>query len=233
MRPELVEGQIRPLPYTLSMIKAICFDFDGTLAHFTGDFFADLRKGATELGIPKSLHDEFMQTYLTFDRFCATSPKAIQSTLSLFQLEPPENFEDYCQRATQRYVSQIELLPGAKEVLEHLHNKNIPLALITNGTQDIQAAAIQQVNIGHYFKTIVISGKHGIRKPEARIFKIACERLEVVPEHCLMVGDKLDADVEGAKKSGMQAAWMSKENVEGVLSFGDLRGLERWLFTQL
>jgi putative hydrolase of the HAD superfamily len=215
------------------MIQAVCFDFDGTLAHFTGDFFADLRTGATELGIAKTLHDDFITTYLTFDKSCATFPEAVRATLEVFQQDIPVNFEGYCQRATQKYASQIELLPGAREVLEDLHTKNIPLALITNGTQDIQAAAIHQVNIQHYFKTVLISGEHGVRKPDSRMFTMACERLETLPKHCLMVGDKLDADIAGAKNSGMQTVWMSKETQEGVLSFKDLYGLETWLRTEL
>jgi putative hydrolase of the HAD superfamily len=211
------------------MIKAICFDFDGTLAHFTGDFFADLRQGAMQLGIPESLHEEFIKTYLKFDRSCDTFPEAIQATLSVFQQELPEDFEGYCQRAIQRYASQIELLPRAKELLEHLITKHIPLAIITNGTKDIQTAAIQHVNIQHYFKTILISGEQGIRKPDARLFKMACEGLEVHPENCLMVGDKLEADIQGAKSIGMQTAWMSQEKISDVLSFVELRGLGSWL----
>jgi putative hydrolase of the HAD superfamily len=211
------------------MIQAICFDFDGTLAHFTGDFFADLRKGAVELGLPESLHQDFITTYLKFDKLCSTFPEAVTATLVTFTMNVPEDFESYCQRATQRYASRIELLPGAKKLLEHLTHKNVPLAIITNGTKDIQAAAIHHVNIQGYFKTILISGEQGVRKPDARIFRLACERLEVRPEHCLMVGDKLNADVEGARAIGMQAAWMSNEETQDVLSFEILGELETWL----
>jgi putative hydrolase of the HAD superfamily len=215
------------------MTKTICFDFDGTLAHFTGDFVADLKESAVELGLPESLHEDFIATYLTFDKSCRTFPEAIRETLATFNMDLPENLEGYCKRSIQRYVSQIELLPGAQNVLEHLTTKNIPLAIITNGTKDIQSAATEHVNIQHYFKSILISGEVGVRKPDARIFKLACERLNAKPENCLMVGDKLDADVEGAKAIGMQAAWMSTETTQGVLSFENLAELETWLQTQL
>ncbi len=215
------------------MIKAICFDFDGTLAHFTGDFFAGLREGAAELGIPETQYENFIKVYLQFDKSCATFPEAIEATLATFNRGLPKGFENYCERATKRYASQIALLPEAKELLEHLRSKNIPLAIITNGTKDIQTAAIRQVNIQHYFKSLLISGEQGFRKPDARIFKLACERLETQPENCLMVGDKLDADIEGAKQLGMQTAWMSEEKVPGVLSFADVRGLEIWLVSTL
>lgn len=215
------------------MLRAICFDFDGTLAHFTGDFFADLREGAVELGLPDSLHESFMTTYLKFDKICSTFPEAIKTTLTTFNKGLPEDFADFCQRRIQKYTSQIELLPKAIELLEYLTAKNIPLAIITNGPKDIQTAAIRHVNIQGYFNTILISGELGIRKPDSRIFRTACERLEVLPADCLMVGDKLDADIEGAQSIGMQTAWITKENHEGVLSFGDLRGFETWLQTKL
>ena len=43
------------------MIRAICFDFDGTLAHFTGDFDTLLGEGFARLG----LDDEHRDTLLT------------------------------------------------------------------------------------------------------------------------------------------------------------------------
>jgi putative hydrolase of the HAD superfamily len=215
------------------LIHAICFDFDGTLAHFTGDFLSDVSQGAAELGIPGFQHEDFTQTYLQFDKVHSTFYEAVQATLSTFNKPLPEDFEGYCERRIKKYVSQLELLAGARELLEHLTARSIPLAIITNGPKDMQAAAIQHVNIQGCFKTILISGEVEVRKPNARIFLLACEHLQVQPEHCLMVGDNLDADVKGAKAVGMQTAWLSSEKLEDILSFGDLGELETWLQTKL
>jgi putative hydrolase of the HAD superfamily len=211
------------------MIKAICFDFDGTLAHFTGDFFAHMKESAVQLGIPEPLHEEFIATYLQYDRSHATFSEALQATFTSLQRDLPEGFETSCQDAIKRYASRVELLSGAKGLLELLTEKNISLAVITNGPKDVQAAAIHKVGIQNYFKTIIISGELGVRKPDARIFQLACERLDVQPRNCLMVGDNLDADIEGAKTTGMQVAWMSQNINKEMMSFGNLQALEAWL----
>jgi putative hydrolase of the HAD superfamily len=215
------------------MIKAICFDFDGTLAHFTGDFFGHMKESAVRLNIPESLHEEFITTYLKYDKSCSSFPEACRETFVSLRRELPENFEVYCQETTTRYTSYIQLLPGAQGLLESLTVKNIPLALLTNGTKDIQTAAIQKTGIQHYFKSILISGEYGIRKPDPRIFQMACERLQIQPKDCLMIGDNLSADIEGAKRIGMQTVWVSKEHHEGLRTFSTLHELQGWLGTQL
>jgi putative hydrolase of the HAD superfamily len=211
------------------MIHAICFDFDGTLAHFAGDFFAHMKESAFRLDVPEPLHDAFITTYLKYDKSCSSFPEACRKTFVSLERELPKDFESYCQQTTERYTSYIELLQGAEELLEYLTTKKIPLAVITNGTKDIQTAAIQKVAIQDYFKTILISGELGIRKPDTRIFHLACEGLQVQPENCLMIGDSLSADIAGAKSIGMQVAWMSKEQAEGVRAFSNLSELQGWL----
>lgn len=45
-----------------------------------------------------------------------------------------------------------------------------------------------------------------IGKPHALLYQIAMERLEVKPEHCLMVGDRPDTDIAGAVSLGLKTA---------------------------
>ncbi len=44
-----------------------------------------------------------------------------------------------------------------------------------------------------------------IGKPEAPIFRLALERLKADPDHAMMIGDRLDTDIVGAKRLGMRA----------------------------
>jgi 4-nitrophenyl phosphatase len=43
-------------------------------------------------------------------------------------------------------------------------------------------------------------------KPEPAMYRSALARLGIDPEHALMIGDRLDTDIAGAKRFGMQAA---------------------------
>jgi putative hydrolase of the HAD superfamily len=215
------------------MIKAICFDLDGTLVDYTGDFRAWLIEGATKLGLPSELHEQFVGLTNKYTRSLADSLEITKQTLTKLGFEHPETLEQLCQQNAARYAEKIELIDGSRRLLGFLRQKEIPLAVITNGPADMQHLALQKVNLGSYFKTIFISGELGIRKPDPRIFHLACERLEVRPEDCLMVGDNLEADVAGAKSIGMQAVWVSKEQADGVKAFANLHELKGWLETQL
>jgi epoxide hydrolase-like predicted phosphatase len=52
------------------------------------------------------------------------------------------------------------------------------------------------------FDVVVISGEVGMRKPEARIYQLAAERLGVAPEACVFVDD-LAPNIRGAQAVGM------------------------------
>lgn len=215
------------------MIQAICFDLDGTLVDYVGNFQTLLLEDAKELQIPQDLLESFIQLTSKYSGSLATSLEITKQTLAELRLEHPENLEALCQNHAKRYANHIELLDGAITLLNFLQQKKLPLAVITNGPADMQRAALQKVSIDKYFKLILVSGELGIRKPDTRIFHLACEGLQVQPEDCLMIGDNLSADVQGAKDIGMQAVWMSKEQAEGVRAFANLNELRGWLETQL
>jgi putative hydrolase of the HAD superfamily len=215
------------------MIKAICFDLDGTLVDYRGNFRNWLIQGAHHLNVPSHLLEQFLQATNTYTRSLPDSLEITKAALADIGMTSPHDLEQLSKEGAQRYAADIEFIESAEQLLEFLGQKNLPIALITNGPADMQRAALQRVDIEHYFKTILISGELNIRKPDARIFQLACERLQVQPENCLMIGDNLSADIEGAKSIGMQTAWMSKERVDGVRAFSSLSELQDWLEPQL
>ena len=51
----------------------------------------------------------------------------------------------------------------------------------------------------------VLSCEVGLRKPDPRIYRMACERLGVTPRGCLYVGDGGSGELTGASRVGMDA----------------------------
>ena len=51
----------------------------------------------------------------------------------------------------------------------------------------------------------VLSCEVGLRKPDPRIYRMACERLRVIPTDCLYVGDGGSGELTGASQVGMDA----------------------------
>jgi YjjG family noncanonical pyrimidine nucleotidase len=129
----------------------------------------------------------------------------------------------------------IQLLPennrlfdGAIEVLEYLEKK-YKLHIITNGFADVQYKKINNSNIGGFFKTITNSEMAGVKKPNPIIFEYALNLAQANKENSIMIGDCLEADVQGALDAGLDAIFFNdkkipvKQNVKEVTHLLELK----------
>jgi putative hydrolase of the HAD superfamily len=188
------------------MIRAVLFDFDGTLARFSGDRNALSRDLLIDLGlsnVPRNLLEVFrLHEYAPGP---VTLASAWRATLEELQLETKANLDAVAAKFIASYAAQIKPLPNALETLRYF--AHLPKAILTNGPSDIQRAAIRASGLEDFFETILVSGDAdvGFAKPHPRIFELACERLEVAPSEALMIGDNLRLDVEAALAVGLQA----------------------------
>ncbi|MCK4784126.1 MAG: HAD-IA family hydrolase, partial [Desulfobacteraceae bacterium] len=64
-----------------------------------------------------------------------------------------------------------------------------------------------------FFDVITLSYEHGYLKPHPSIFHTTLMKLNVKPEKGLHVGDNPFADVWGAKKAGMKAAYIRRNEL--------------------
>ncbi len=135
----------------------------------------------------------------------------------------------------KRYVemspSKTALMPGTVDILEYLFEK-YPLHIITNGFEEVQYLKLQNSGIEKYFKHVITSEKVGKRKPETRIFQYALKRVNCDPHHAIMIGDNLEADIEGALNAGLHAIWFNHhqlENKKGSHAIKHLSELKNFL----
>ncbi len=99
----------------------------------------------------------------------------------------------------------VDPFPGAFEALARLAG-HFPIAALTNGSADLGRIGIDQ-----HFVFLLGAHEHGAAKPDASIFRAACNRLEVRPEEVLHVGDHPEMDVLGAQRAGLRAAWINRD----------------------
>jgi HAD superfamily hydrolase (TIGR01662 family) len=85
------------------------------------------------------------------------------------------------------------------------------LGLISNTSDEKNVHGIlDKGGLRPFFETILTSAALGIRKPDVRIFQIALDRLQVRAENVAMVGDSLEADIQGANQSGIYSIWITR-----------------------
>ena len=97
---------------------------------------------------------------------------------------------------------RLGLYPHVREVLDVLRER-YPLALVTDAQSAYTRGELHKVGLLDYFDPIVISGDHGYRKPDRRLFQFALDGMEVVAENALYVGNDMHRDIFGAQEAGM------------------------------
>ena len=104
------------------------------------------------------------------------------------------------------------LMDGCVEALEYLHQK-YSLHIITNGFAEVQFKKLHRSGIAHFFDTVTHSEMAGVKKPHPAIYEMALKQAGAGKEESIMIGDCLQADVQGAMDFGIEALFFNPENM--------------------
>ena len=97
---------------------------------------------------------------------------------------------------------KLGLYPYAREVLDALRER-YPLALVTDAQSAYARGELHRVGLLGYFDPIVISGDHGYRKPDRRLFQAALDGMNVAAGNAMYVGNDMHRDIFGAREAGL------------------------------
>lgn len=103
------------------------------------------------------------------------------------------------------------LFEGTIEILEYLKPR-YQLHIVTNGFHCVQDKKMKNANIFHYFSTITNSEIAGEKKPHPSIFEFALSLAKAKKEESIMIGDSLEADIQGALDYGIDAIFFNDKN---------------------
>jgi putative hydrolase of the HAD superfamily len=113
---------------------------------------------------------------------------------------------------------RLGLYPYVREVLDVLRER-YPLALVTDAQSAYTRGELHKVGLLDYFDPIVISGDHGYRKPDRRLFQFALDGMGVAAGNALYVGNDMHRDIFGAREAGMPTVMF--ESGQGTTAYLD------------
>ena len=113
-------------------------------------------------------------------------------------------------------------IPGAKELLEALQRVEIKIAIATNDSYTRTKALMEFAGMGSYISAYACRDEVREGKPAPDLFKLACERLGLEPNDCLIVGDSL-LDLQMADQAG--GARLKVGVLTGASTVTDLIGI--------
>jgi putative hydrolase of the HAD superfamily len=106
-----------------------------------------------------------------------------------------------------RAFTESVTVPGSTiRVLETLQARGWLMGLVSNMhlRADLMHADLAALGLDRFLSATVFSSELGWRKPDARIFTAALQRLGVEAQEAVFVGDRLRDDIAGARAVGMR-----------------------------
>jgi len=190
------------------MIKAVIFDIDNTLV----DFML-IKKNCLEPAV-----DAMISKGLKLGKDDAM--KRIYELYKLHGMEYKLLFQDLLNTIGQfdyrilaagivayRQHRKIKPYEGVKKVLKALKSKGIKLAIVSDAPNLKAWIRITYMKIEDNFDVVVAFDDTRMTKPAKQTFMKALEKLNVKNDECLMIGDNLDRDIEGAKMMGFHSCF--------------------------
>jgi putative hydrolase of the HAD superfamily len=105
---------------------------------------------------------------------------------------------------------RLGLYPHVREVLDVLRDR-YPLAVVTDAQSAHARGELHQVGLLRYFDPIIVSGDHGYRKPDRRLFQLALDGMSVAAEHTVYVGNDMYRDIFGAREAGLKTVMFDSD----------------------
>lgn len=222
--------------------KHLFFDFDDTLWDFQKNSTKVLEELYTEYELHSKLKTDlphFLAAYkkTNLDFWSRYSKREIDKQYlrnhrfnETFKVFGYDNYEEnllitaqYLDRAPQGTLVK----EGCVESLEYLI-QNYKLHIITNGFKEVFGIKMKACGIREYFDQIIISEEYAFNKPDEKIFRLAEEVVKAEKEECVMIGDSLESDVEGALNAGWEAIYLAEDETHGfkgrtILKLGELK----------
>ena len=207
------------------MIKSVIFDLDNTLIDFM-----TMKKLSCDAAI-SAMIDAGLN---------AKKDKAIKELFALYGkygLEEKTIFQKFLKKMTKKVDYEIlasgivayrrvrtgflEPYPHVGEVLFELKRRGIKLAIVSDAPRLKAWIRLVSMKINHLFDVVVTFDDTKEMKPSIAPFKFAFRKLNVKPQECLMVGDRPERDIKGAKKLGMLTCFAKYGNPKGKGSKAD------------
>jgi 2-haloacid dehalogenase len=107
---------------------------------------------------------------------------------------------DYAERFNESIPGPV---PGSLELVEALHQHDVPLYAITNFGAELWPRFRETQPVFNYFRDIVVSGVERITKPDPAIYAVAARRFGYAPQAMLFIDDNA-ANIVAAQNCGWQ-----------------------------
>ena len=211
----------------MPLYKHLFFDLDHTL----WDFDTNAKSTLSEIYIEFELHvkvtpvfEDFYKRYIyhneiLWDRYQKGTISADElkwkrmwRTLLDFKIGDETLSKALSARFLEILPTKKEVFPYTMEILHYLKEKKYHIHLITNGFEKTQWSKIRNSGLDKYITHVITSEESNSLKPKKEIFEFALQKANANLNESIMIGDNLDADIQGAMNAGMDTIFVNHIN---------------------
>ena len=204
-------------------MRAVIFDLWDTLVLWSSEGHSEqLARAASQVGIePEALRRAFEDTH----RERSVGP-LLENVRTVLHTLGADGAHAETIVGVRRDHTRSVLVPreGALETLEELGRRGLKRGLISVCSSDVEDVW-DETALAREFDDVVLSCSVGMRKPDAEIYLLSCERLGVESRDCLFVGDGANDELAGAERVGMKAVCILRPGADEAL-WPEARGWE-------
>ena len=198
------------------MVDTIFFDVGNTLRIVLPDkeFIANAEKELMELVQTKEEHDPFFEKLEERWKKYRKMAKTTLLDAGEMELWRDHLLPDYDPELISANAGRLTRLwrdhdgrrvprPDVKDTLIELDKRGYTMGIIANTITETEIPDwMFQDKVARFFKTVILSSKVRLRKPDPAIYHLACRAIGKAPENCAYVGDNPIRDVQGTRDAG-------------------------------
>jgi len=181
--------------------KLIIFDLDNTLFDEVDYYSATFREISKIISQKFKIRNEeqiFQEILNEFQSKGSLFPNFFDYIRKMYNLS--ENYHQIFYGIQKTVKVELNLYDDAVYILDWLKKKEFSLALITNGTIEIQKNKIDLLNLKNKFHYICIARELGEEKPSTIPYKQTLKIFNIKGDQAIYVGDNPYIDFQGSKE---------------------------------
>lgn len=193
------------------------WDFDANSRHTLQEMYHSLelaQKGVHDFDLfhknylahNEKLWERYRNGYIKVDELRV---KRMWHTLLDFRIGDETLAQQMSVEFLDKLPTRTLVFPHTFEVLDYLVDKGYGLHLITNGFEKTQHSKLKHSGLAKYFKEVITSEGSNSLKPKKEIFEYAMSRVCCTSAECIMIGDSIEVDIQGAMNAGMDQVFVN------------------------
>ncbi len=206
IQSQMTPSSIRPV----NQLRAVIFDMDGVIVDSHPAHRVAWRHFLHDLG--REVSDQDLDFILDGRKRRDILRHFLGELSETELLEHGKRKDEFFQRSGL----QVQPIPGIGEFVRRLKKSKILTAVATSASLDRTQSTLTGLHLRGCFNAIITSNDIAEGKPDPAIYRLACKRLNTLPEQAIAIEDAVSG-IRAARGAGLRCLGIAKGDLAGQL----------------